>query len=509
MKRICNQPWISLLTLLSGTLVLGVAQAQAGLVRASDPSPFASCAIGPWTYTDFGEINYLNAEVEPYVAVNRRHPEHIVGVWQQDRYTYGGARGLVTGVSHDGGSSWTTTFPHFSVCAGGNRSNGGDYERASDPWVTVAADGVVYQISLSFDFIRDANEAVLVSRSTDHGDTWSEPTALLVDTDPNVGDDKESITADPKHARFVYAVWDRLDYRNGFTGPIWFARTTNGGKSWEPARLIYDPGANISTIGSQIVVLPNGTLVDIFEQFDFNVGGATVAVIRSKDRGRHWSAPVVINTVGSIGVIDQKTGEYIRASDGMPAIAVDPKTGTLYAVWQDARFSGYLRDGIALAKSVDGGLTWSEPVQLNRMPDVQAFTAAIDVADDGTVAVAYYDFRKDNADPAVLLTDYWQITSHDRGATWNERHRGGSFDMRTAPYARGYFVGDYQSLAHQDDTFLPFFVKTRTGNHRNRTDVFAAISDEPEDRGNGHVEVNTRPRSLRERMESHREGRPH
>src|SRR5436190_1085794 len=67
----------------------------APLALASAPSPFAACtAGGPGTV-------YPNAEVEPRVAVNPTDPGNIVGVYQQDRWSDGGARGLVTAVSHD------------------------------------------------------------------------------------------------------------------------------------------------------------------------------------------------------------------------------------------------------------------------------------------------------------------------------------------------------------------------------------------------------------------------
>src|SRR5207253_9592752 len=121
-----------------------------------------------------------------------------------------GSRGLVTGVSHDAGQTWKQTFAHFSRCAGGTAANNGNYERASDPWVTISPNGVAHQISLSFDFVDDPNQAILVSRSTDAGDRWSEPIPLIADTDPTVVDDKQSITADPHDSRFVYAVWARL-----------------------------------------------------------------------------------------------------------------------------------------------------------------------------------------------------------------------------------------------------------------------------------------------------------
>src|SRR5262249_35512961 len=197
----------------------------------------------------------------------------------------GGAHALATGVTHDGGLTWTRPAPpQFSRGAGGTPANGGDYDRASDPWVTFSPNGHAYQISLSVNLFQNFVTAVLVSKSTDGGNTWSEPTTLIRDTDPRFFNDKESITADSTDTRFPYAVWDRInappgDVRRfevgnlehkrdrGFTGPTLFSRTTDGGQTWEPPRIIYNPGGNNQTLGNQIVVLPNGTLVNFFSEF--------------------------------------------------------------------------------------------------------------------------------------------------------------------------------------------------------------------------------------------------
>ena len=172
-KRLLSVTGLLALTLVIASLAIA-ARALSGsapsLVRVSGPSPFAHCDI----ILGMDELNYLNGEVEPWIASNPQNLENLIGVWQQDRFQIIGSRGEVTGVSHDGGLSWTTTFPQFSRCAGGNAKNGGNFERSTDPWVTFSPNGTANQISLSLD-LSDALEAILASRSTDGGDRWSEP----------------------------------------------------------------------------------------------------------------------------------------------------------------------------------------------------------------------------------------------------------------------------------------------------------------------------------------------
>src|ERR671934_1367861 len=444
--------WISIgVTAVVALAIAGLALAAAGPVDVSGLSPFASCTVGgPGT-------NFVNSEVEPFVAVNPTDPNNIVGVFQQDRWSNGGAHGLVASTSHDGGATWTESWAHFSTCSGGTAANGGNYDRASDPWVTFAPNGDVYQISLSASADVTVS-AVLVSKSVDGGDTWSEPTTLARNVSafgfgPGFND-KESITADPTNANNVYAVWDRSRFPSdqaGITaqmnaasirGDIMFSRTTDGGQTWEPARDILAGNQNEFTIGNQIAVLPNGTLVDIFE--DFNGSGREhspnqfhESVIRSTDHGTTWSKVIDISTDGSVAVRDPDTGARVRSGAGLPDIAVAPN-GTLYAVWSDGRFSGFTHDDVALSRSTDGGLHWSAPIKANASPaGVAAFTPSVDVASDGTVAVTYYDFRNNTSSTSTLPTDAFAVFSHDGGATFGGEVRltPTSFDVDLAPRA--------------------------------------------------------------------------
>ena len=114
-------------------------------VRISADTPFSiNCNGGA-----LGGVEYRNAEVEPYAAVSPSNAANLVAVWQQDRLATGLANGVVTATTLDGGATWARTAVPFTRCAGGNSANGGNYERATDPWVTFAPNGNAFQMVLA------------------------------------------------------------------------------------------------------------------------------------------------------------------------------------------------------------------------------------------------------------------------------------------------------------------------------------------------------------------------
>jgi hypothetical protein len=469
------------------------------------PSPFAAgCEGAPQTGTV-----YPGAEVEPWVDVNPANNDNIIGDWQQDRYSNGGARGNMNAFSLDGGDTWTTPpvsdvpdtgQAKFSRCTGGNAANGGDFERATDPWVSFSPNGTAHQVALSINDTNVAN-AVLTSRSFDEGANWEDPVVVKFDDNPTIFNDKETLTADPLDSDFVYVTWQRLVFPNerassraaeraaAFRSIAWFARSDDGGASYDVVKPIFNPGNKNQTIGNQIVVRPNGDLVMVFNLIR-NTGkranrGFTAAVMRSTDRGDTWSGPILIDRMFTDGVRDPADGHAVRTGDIIPQIAVDEESGDLYVVWQDDRFTG--EEQIAFSRSTDGGLSWSPTQRISTEGgENQAFTATPRVADDGTVAVQHYDFRNDDPDTTPpLTTDTWLLRSEDGGDTWTEERIGDtSFDMTNAPDALGYFVGDYAGLDFapggsdpSDEGFKPFQVRANDPlDPLNRTDVFATTA---------------------------------
>ncbi len=428
-------------------------------VRVSQPTSLPSgCDGEPVSGTLF-----TGTAVEGSLALNAATPSNLIATWQQNRWSNGGSQLIGVAASFDGGNSWTlSSAPLFSRCAGGSSANAGNYARVSNAWVSISPNGVAYILTLSFtgqSLAAGSSSAMLVSQSLNGGANWSLPLALIQDGS-GFFNDKGSITADPNNSNYVYAVWDRLTGQN--QGPSYLSLTANANSTWSTAQSIYDPGSNNQTIGNVIVVTPDDTLVNLFNEIDTAADGTAsshLKAIVSTNHGSTWSTtPVSVADILAVGTTDPNGGK-VRDSALLFTAAVGPK-GTIYVAWQDARFSSGAHDGIALAYSTDDGATWSTPVEINADTGVQAFTPTLNVSPAGVIAVTYYDLRNSKYSTTELLTDCWIVTSSD-GVTFTETHLSGPFDLQlAADTTEGYFLGDYQALINNIAEFQPFYAQT-------------------------------------------------
>jgi hypothetical protein len=170
-------------------------------MRASGPAAAGSEASTPGAYNDLPRVSaatpfladcngpkfpitaaYINAESEPYIAVNPRNPDNLIAVYHEDRYPNDGANGVLAATSFDGGRTWQVPElqgqPFFSRCAGGTEANGGNFEKASDPYVAFGPDGTAYFAAISWN-ASGPEEAQFVSTSADGGRTWRRPVAAI------------------------------------------------------------------------------------------------------------------------------------------------------------------------------------------------------------------------------------------------------------------------------------------------------------------------------------------
>jgi len=445
-------------------------------VQVSGTSPFSSSCGNT---AAAGEVFTLGSGVQPQIAAIPGGA--LVGVWEQDRWSGLGTRGILTARSGDGGTTWSAAQAlGFSKCAA-MTGPGAGYDRASDPWVTFAGSGVMYASALAF----SANgfeasgglSAVLVARSTDGGATWGTPIAVWTDTNPGTTspfyfNDRDSITGDPASGN-AYLVWARLTDAGALSRPAYLALWTTASATWS-TRVLYDPGVTNGigneTLNNEIVILPSGVVLDFFTLLTLSTGTATLQVVRSTDQGATWStAPVTVASVPSVGTGNPIAGSTatIRDSANMAQVAVDPASGAIAAVWQQS-FGSATFDGIALSVSKDGGATWSAtPKQINGAKTVAAFNPTVRYLPGGVLAVTYYDFRDYVAGTSVLSTSAWLTESADGGATWHELRLQSPFDLTKAPpaahgFGTGLFLGDNQGLALVGSNALPFYAATNS-----------------------------------------------
>lgn len=527
-------------------------------LQVTGASPFAAgCGLAG---QEEGSIVFINSEVEPWLDVSPKNPSIMAGIWQQDRWSDGGSRGNLMALSVNGGATWKTFVPpNITHCTANPAAKTGFplFDRASDPWLSFAPNGDLHLMHLVFDvalpegkpgslsgrngMVAQKVPAAALADGKITAAEWKAPILLALDEGGDLHD-KNTMTADPTvpAGTHVYAVWDFLTISEGFKrqpevagfagiafkGAAVFTRTTDGGRTWEPIRVLYDPGAINQTIGNQIVVLPNGTLVNVFNeilnfrnddggmQFDFNF-----SLKRSPDKGTTWlpkgrpirGAKMLPRTLFTpfpfVGVYhpDAEGDATLDASnavrtggDVIPEIAVDPNNGNLYAVWQDARFSAAAAGGfgdptriideIAFTMSTDGGRSWSPVIKVNQTPtnirlaNRQAFTPMVRVNDNGVVAVGYYDFRNNVPGDGVATTDFFVAHCHaacSNAANWTNagsevRVTPNSFDTARLPFARGFFPGDYVGFGTDGADFLPFFTQSTMTDPAN--EYFARVS---------------------------------
>jgi len=478
--------WISALASGLALVTSSTAVAAITTVLISGPSPYAGCSKFDNALTG---RTYLNAEVEPQVAVQGNN---AIAMWHQDRKSNGGAHGIGVGFSTDGGANWTETTIALTACSPNTQPALSNMFRASDPWVSFGRGGIAYASALSFNLSVPNNaNAVVAARSTDGGATWDHIQAIPGGIFPTAQNstDKNSTTADPTRDKTAYTVWDTLisptdnpddnPHAQAYTGPAFFSKTTDGGKTWSQAQIIVNTGNRQQTIGNIIVVDPrNGALYDFTDlilpsntPFQGTRSNAQLAFVKSTDGGANWTQPQLIAPFNSVGVHDPFTGAPARVGDGLEEVAIDPSSGKLYVVYESSsnfqkqlkQSSGAWDDEVLLVTSDTGGATWTGPTVIHKLDNgMPTFTPTVAVSNSGRVAVTYYDNRNlQPGETANWPTDYWVEYSTNGGATFdNEKHIAGSFDLSTAPIARGFFLGDYEGLQASGSGFLAVFVKT-------------------------------------------------
>ena len=391
-------------------------------------------------------------QAEPHIALDPTNSAHLLAGAQEGRFFNGGAQGNGYYLSTNGGATWTTGIVPGVSAASDNPA----YERATDPVVAFGPDGTAYFCSLSFN-VTTVPGAIFVSRwgPTDTG--WQAPDPVVTSNTTEHFLDKQWMTVDngpaSPHRGRLYVTWSDFIAPPGNPAglkkiPIMLAWSDDKGDTWSaPVKV---SGGDTYNQGSQPVVAPDGTVHVIYYGF----GKKDMRIVTSRNGGATWTNPksVARTTIGGV--------PGIRTAENLPAAVIDPLTGTIVVVWQDA---GRDVGDILLVQSTTGGQTWTAPIIVNdgAAGDVQ-FTPAVAMR-AGVVHVSWHDGRDPAADPTVYTMRY--ATSSDFGATFGPSSTiSDPFDIDNAVSTeRGKFLGDYAGIVATGTSAHPVWVDSRDG----------------------------------------------
>jgi hypothetical protein len=446
---------------------------------------------------------------EPHAAIDPADPRRaaIVAVYPSERIPKGLARNMWCWRTEDSGVTWR-----------GTRVPQGKYdgEGVADPLVSYGADGALITVAMNLpgdaiDRHKSASAGitrktvpsidellktaltdperpgerrfmaeVAISRSEDHGATWS---STVIENSRRA--DKTAMAlgrrADGHRSGNVYVAWmDVVD------GQVAFSRSLDGGRSAERARRL--GGRNGLTM-VQVAVGPRGRVhlvwhLSMWARPDMEDAEAATAIFHacSDDGGATFSSPRVIARHDAL----DPDGRLDRM--GVLSLASGPR-GDLVAAWSEAvspaiERGEQVRNRVRWIHSEDGE-TWSEPRYLSLddgrvsqgLPAVAATDAAWHVlvyeADEESTRVQIHSARSGGTEfkPSATIAR--------RAIASNDIFLQGNYHLnRVSDIAN---VGHYIGLAGAGRNLVAGIVLPETDDWRSRNAAYAGFLQETPD----------------------------
>ena len=423
----------------------------------------------------------------PYLTVDPENPRQVVASAVDAR-----ARTCHTFRSADGGISWKRleaspsprSFPYCFYIA---------WMAAETPLAWGRDHSLYYALAGwgDEDGGQRFNKTVLLGKSNDVGDSWDTTIVrnarVLKDQDVE-GNIVSTIAVDTKNGDqdIVYVGWGtRFPNRSGAPSQINVAVSTDGGKTFDAPvdvssfykKTVRDAAGKEYPVHNffgttQLAVADNGTVYALYPGGTLG-GFATAAPTpllagRSTDRGKTWE-------------VFEATppGNY---PEGVQMLKWSPEggaEGTLHAVYEDKpdQQPGRADRDVYHVRSTDGGRTWTPPKKLNDEDDPQSLrlqvTPNLDVAPNGRVTAAWWDFRDDNG---AFANDVYATWSDDNGATWspNTKITDRPINRRLGVWSNGSDMRGPPAIASTGEYTMFGWDDTRLGTEQTPVqDVFA------------------------------------
>ncbi|MDZ7743090.1 MAG: GEVED domain-containing protein [Bacteroidota bacterium] len=309
-----------------------------------------------------------------------------------------------------------------------------------------------------------------VSYSDDQGETW---TSKLVASGGSGLLDKNHLWIDnsPSSAYEgnLYDAW--TPFGSTFDSEIALAYSSDDGESWSsPVNLSAAVSAGSHNQGVNLSTGPNGEAYAVWAIYDsWPSDESAIGFARSYDGGESWEDGTrIIEDIR--GVRTTETSKNMRVNS-FPVAAVDisngPNSGNIYVVWANVGVPGINAGSdidVYMIKSSDDGDTWSEPTRVNQDPTGMGkehyFPWITCDPANGALSVVFYDDRNVNSNQCEVFC----ANSYDAGQTWEDfKVSDVAFTPQPIPNLAGGYFGDYLGITANGGWVYPVWTDNRSG----------------------------------------------
>src|SRR4051812_10830156 len=342
---------------------------------------------------------------ESDIRVNFFDPTKIIAA--SNNISSSGMQGMY--FSTNGGASWgQTTLPLVT----------GDAFQ-SDPTVEWTSDGTAWSTTIG---INSAGTVLKMRsyKSTNNGATWTFDNTF---SGSQTSTDKQMIWADHSTTSTfkdnLYAIW-----HNG--APVFMNRRTGPGGSWQTAIQVSGSETTGTGIGSDVKTNSSGDVFGVWP----DTGSRGIYIVKSTNGGVSYSTPTrIATTFGSFEISVPAMASRIPLLYATMAVNRTATKNNVYVVWTDmtgvtgcntaanapgTNTASTCKTRIWLARSTNGGTSWSAPVMLNNQASKNDQFAPWLTLDEttGKLGLIYYDTVND---PNRLKTNVFYQSSDDDG----------------------------------------------------------------------------------------------
>ncbi|PHS65863.1 MAG: glycosyl hydrolase [Flavobacterium sp.] len=382
---------------------------------------------------------------EPSIKINPLNTDLLVAGANLNNYYY----------SSDSGQTWnigTLTSSAYGVWG--------------DPVIDVDPDGNFYFFHLSNPSSGNWIDRIVCQKSIDNGQSWNDGT--YTGLNGNKAQDKQWTVVD-KNTGTIYMTWTQFDTYGSSSSncktKIMFSKSEDAGDTWSQAISINEIDGNCidedDTVEGAVPAL--GANGEIYVAW---AGPEGIVFNKSLDDGLTWlTEDIPVNSMPtgwdySIPGIDRANGLPITKCD----LSGGSNHGTIYINWSDQR-NGASDTDVWLAKSTDGGDTWSSEIRVNDdAPGKQQFFTWMDIDQtNGNLHFVFYDRRNYNDNN----TDVYMAYSLDGGNSFV------NYQVSESPFLpnTGVFFGDYTNLSVRNNIVRPIWTRLQSGQLSIWTDV--------------------------------------